>query len=222
MENQDVPLGKSMGTQLLTAEDKKVIEEAIARAEATTSGEIVFAVADASANYHHATLSGALAGMALITMIYLLSPAPHTVDLVLWVELVSFAILHALIPHIPWRRWFISSREMNARTHEAAFMQFYSSGLYRTREANGVLIFLSLLERRVVVLGDRGIHEKMGNEHWDDVRDKIIRGIRAGKPREGVCDAVEACGAALSKHFPYRPDDTNELSNQVIDSSRPR
>jgi putative membrane protein len=206
-----------MGGQLLTGDDKKAIEEAITKAEAATSGEIVFAVTDASDHYHHATLSGALVGMSLITLAYLISPAPHTVDLVLWVELVSFAILHAVIPYIPMRRWFIPSREMNARTQEAAFVEFYSSDLYKTQGANGVLIFLSLLERRVVVLGDRGIHEKLGNEHWDDVRDKIIRGIRAGKAREGICEAVDACGAALGKYFPHRPDDINELPDQVID-----
>ena len=206
-----------MAKHLLTKEDKKVIEEAICKAESATSGEIVFAVTDASAHYHHAWLSGALIGMALITAIYLILPAPHTVGFVLWVELVSLAVLYAIIPHIPWRRRLISPREMNARTQEAAFMEFYSSGLYRTRESNGVLIFLSLLERRVVVLGDRGIHEKLGNEHWNDVRNRIIRGIRAGKPREGICEAVEVCGAALAKHFPHRLDDVNELPDQVID-----
>ena len=208
----------SMARHLLTKEDKKVIEEAIDKAESTTSGEIVFAVADASAHYHHAWLSGALIGMALITALYLILPVSHTVGFVLWVELVSFAVLYAAIPHIPWRRQLVPPHEMDARTHDAAFMEFYSSGLYRTRESNGILIFLSLFERRVVVLGDRGIHEKLGNEHWDDVRDKIIRGIRAGKPREGICEAVEACGAALARHFPHRPDDVNELPDQVIDS----
>lgn len=209
-----------MARHLLTEEDKQAIEEAVGKAEASTSGEIVFAVTGASAHYHHATLSGALVGMALITALYLVLPAPHTVGVVLWVELVSFAVLYAVIPHIPWRRRLIPPREMDARTHEAAFMEFYSSGLYRTHESNGILIFLSLLERRVVVLGDRGVHDKLGNEHWDDVRDKIIRGIRAGKPREGICAAVEACGAALAKHFPHRPDDVDELPDQVIDRRR--
>ena len=206
-----------MPKHLLTEEDKKAIEAAIGRAESATSGEIVFAVVDSSAHYHHAWLSGALIGMALITALYLVLPTPHTVDFVLWVELVSFAVLYAILPRIPWRRRLIPAREMDARTQEAAFMEFYSSGLYRTRETNGVLIFLSLFERRVVVLGDRAIHEKLGNEHWDDVRDKIIRGIKAGKAREGICEAAEACGAALAKHFPHRPDDVNELPDQVID-----
>ncbi len=206
-----------MSKKLLTEEDKKAIEEAVRRAEARTSGEIVFAVADASDHYHHVTIQGALIGMALATAAYLAVPLSHTVTAILWTELISFAVFYALTPHLPLRRRLISGKEMDARVHEAAFMQFYSSGLYRTREANGVEIFLSVFERRVVVIGDKGIHEKMGNPHWDEVRDRIIRGIRQGKAREGICSAIESCGEALAKHFPHRPDDINELPDQVID-----
>ncbi len=203
--------------KLLTEEDKKEIEQAIRRAEAQTSGEIVFALSDASDRYHHATMQGALAGMAVAAAVYLALPVSRTITALLWTELISFAVLYALLPRLPWRRWFIPGREMDERVRQAAFMQFYSSGLHRTRESNGVEIYLSVLERRVVVIGDRGIHEKMGTPHWDDVRDRIIRGIREGKAREGICTAVEACGEALAKHFPHRPDDVNELSDKVID-----
>lgn len=207
-----------MHRTLLTQEDRKAIEDAVRKAEAQTSGEIVFAVTDASAHYHHATIQGAVIGMAVASAVYLSLPFSHTITGMLWTELLSFVFFYALIPYVPWRRWLISAREMDARVHEAAFMQFYTSGLYRTRESNGVEIYLSLFERRVVVIGDRGIHEKMGNPHWDGVRDRIIQGIKQGKPREGICTAIEICGEALALHFPHRLDDVNELPDQVIDS----
>ncbi len=203
--------------KLLTEEDKRTIERAVQNAEAQTSGEIVFAVADASAHYHHSAIQGALIGMAAATAAYLVMPLAHTITTVLWIELISFSALYALLPHLPLRRLLISDREMNARVHEAAFMQFYASGLYRTRESNGIEIYLSLFERRVVVIGDRGIHEKMGNPHWDEVRNRIIEGIRTGKTVEGICSAIEVCGKALAEHFPRRPDDINELSDEVVD-----
>ncbi|HYK88541.1 MAG TPA: hypothetical protein VE398_07210 [Acidobacteriota bacterium] len=206
-----------MGGKLLTEGDRRVIEEAIRKAEAKTSGEIVFAVADASAHYQHATIQGAVIGMAAAAAAYLALTATHSITALLWIELISFASLQALLPHLPWRRYLIPRRELDARVHEAAFMQFYSSGLYHTRESNGVEIYLSIFERRVVVIGDMGIHEKMGNPHWDEVRDTIIRGIKQGKAGEGIAAAIETCGSALSKHFPHRADDTNELSDQVID-----
>lgn len=204
-------------SELLTEEEKTAIAEAIKAAEATTSGEIVFAVTDASARYPQATLQGALIGMALTTALCLLVLSEPTVTEVLWIELLSFAVVYAALPYLAWRRWLIPRREIDARVRQASLIEFYSSGLYRTRESNGILIYLSRFERHVAVLGDRGIHEKLGDPHWDDVRDTIIRGIRARKAGAGICAAVEICGKALAKHFPRRPDDTDELPDKVIE-----
>jgi putative membrane protein len=200
----------------LSEQDNKSIEAAIKKAEATTSGEIVFVAAPASSQYLHATLQGAIIGMAIVTAIFMLLHIEHTTTSLLWTEFISFAVFYALISRLTCKRWIISNREMDARVGEAAFMQFYSSGLYKTRESNGVEIYLSLLERRVVVIGDSGIHAKMGNAHWDNVRDFIIQGIRQGDICGGICTAIENCGKALAEHFPPRPDDINELPDQVI------
>jgi putative membrane protein len=204
---------------LLSEEDHKIIEAAIKKAESATSGEIVFTAAEASANYPHATLQGAIIGMAIVAAVFLMLPIVHTTTTLLWTEVISFAVFYALLPRIAWRRWIISKQEMDARVQEAAFMQFYASGLYRTRESNGVEIYLSMLEREVVVIGDRGIHQKMGDQHWQDVRDLIILGIRRGDARDGICAAIESCGKALGAYFPPRADDVNELSDRVINRS---
>jgi putative membrane protein len=202
---------------LLSEEEKQTVAEAIKKAELTTSGEIVFALTDRSGHYHHAYLQAALIGAIAMTALYLALPVPQSIGLVIWTEIVGFALALAVIPHTPWQRWFISKKEMDECVQDSAFREFYASGLYKTRESNGVLIYLSCLERRVVVLGDKGIHEKMGDPHWSEVRDQIIRGIRQGQAAQGICAAVEICGRALARHFPRPPDDINELPDEVID-----
>lgn len=209
-----------MARPLLTEEDRKIIAQAIASAERRTSGEIVFGLTDASSGYRHATFQGALAGMILCTALYLVFPLPHSINRLLWTELLSFLVCYALFSRLSWRKWFISAAEMDERVRDAAFMEFYASRLYRTREENGVLIYLSQFEHRVVILGDRGIHEKMGDAHWGELRDLIIRGIRKGRARESVCEAIAMCGEALARHFPRRTDDVNELDDRVIDRTR--
>ncbi|NLV32064.1 MAG: hypothetical protein GXY47_13015 [Acidobacteria bacterium] len=201
---------------LLSEREQKAVEEAIRKAESRTSGEIVFVVTPASGRYLHATLRGALLGMAAVTIAFLLLPFPHTALTILTVEPLAFAVFYALLPRLPLRRWFISKQTLDTRVREAAFMQFYSSGLDRTRESNGVEIYLSLFEREVVVLGDRGIHARMGNRSWDEVRDLIIRGIREKRAGEGICAAVDLLGKVLAEHFPPRPDDVNELPDGVV------
>lgn len=199
----------------LSEEDNRYIEEAIQKAEASTSGEIVFAVAAASARYLHATLQGALIGMAVVTAVYLMLPLRHSLMGLLWTEFISFAAFYTVLPYASWRRWIIPNGEMDARVQDAAFMHFYERGLHRTRESNGVLIYLSLFERRVVVIGDRNIHAKMGDSYWQNVRDLIISGIHSGDLRGGIVAAVESCGKALAEHFPPRRDDVNELPDKV-------
>jgi putative membrane protein len=213
--------------KLLTDEDNKKIEAVIRKAESMTSGEIVFATAEASSRYRHATIQGAVFGMAIITAVYLAIPHlvpgtadfpifAHTTTHLLWAEFLAFAFFYVVLPYTSWRRWIISQPDMDARVYEAAFMQFYSSGLFRTRDSNGIEIFLSFFEREVVVIGDRAINEKMGEQHWNKVRDLIIQGIKRGKACEGICAAIESCGQALAQHFPRKPDDTNELPDSVI------
>jgi putative membrane protein len=204
-------------TMLLSEEEKRAVAEAIKRAELTTSGEIVFALTDKSGRYPHADLQAALIGAIAAAAIYLALPVPQSMGLLIWTEIIGFALTLAVISHIPWRRWFISKKEMDECVQDSAFREFYASGLYQTRESNGVLIYLSCFERRVVVLGDKGIHAKMGDPHWNEVRDRIIRGIRQGQAVQGICAAVEICGQALARHFPRRPDDINELPDEVLD-----
>ncbi len=201
----------------LSEQDRAAIEEAVRQAELATSGEIVFATADSSGRYRSAVFHGAILGMAAATAIYLALPIAHNIGLLLGIQFSAFALSFTLIPYLPFRRRLIPRRQMEEQVLEAAMREFYAGGLYRTREANGVLIYLSCLERHVVVLGDKGIHDKMGDDWWCGVRQAIIEGIHRGNAVEGICRAIAMCGKALVEHFPRPEDDTNELPDRVID-----
>ncbi|MDR1728874.1 MAG: hypothetical protein LBT74_13290 [Acidobacteriota bacterium] len=203
-------------TGFLTDGEQEAIAAAVRRAEAGTSGEIVFSLSPASGRYRHATLLGALCGMAVASAVFLSLPFGHSVARLLWVEALSFAASYAAFLLPPFRRLPIARSAMEERVREAAFVQFYAAGLHQTRESNGVEIYLSLFERMVVVIGDKGVNAKMGGRGWDEVRDAVIGGIRAGKACEGICEAVGICGRVLAEHFPPRPDDVNELPDQVL------
>jgi len=201
----------------ITEQDKDAVAAAIGDAERKTSGEIVFAVTERAGRYRHISYLTGIGGLLMASAVYLALPLPHTIPGLLWTQLIGYLGAFSLSFQRPLQRFLIPDKEMDARVGEAAFEEFYASGLHRTREQNGVLIYLSLLEQRVVVLGDRGIHEKMGDRHWKEVRDRILKGIRQGDAGKGICEAVRLCGEALATHFPPRPDDVNELSDAVLD-----
>ena len=88
-------------------------------------------------------------------------------------------------------------------------------GVYATRDRTGVLIFLSALEHRVVILGDRGIHQRVQDPGWSELVALLVAAIKQGKSADGVCEVITRLGELLARDAPIREDDTNELANEV-------
>ena len=92
---------------------------------------------------------------------------------------------------------------------------FERLGMHRTAERHGVLIYVSVTDRKLAVIGDAGIHERVGEAYWRELVDAVRDRLRQQRSREGLIHAVEQVGETLSRHFPRRPDDVNELSDDV-------
>ena len=97
-----------------------------------------------------------------------------------------------------------------------AVRAFYEKGLYKTKKNTGILFLISILERKVRILADSGIHEKIGQQTLDGFAKGVSQGIRNGRACDSLCKAIEGSGELLALHFPVTPDDTNELSDEVM------
>ena len=99
---------------------------------------------------------------------------------------------------------------------KAADKAFARLGMTRTKDHNGVLFFVVPARRKFVVLGDRGIHERVGQEFWDSVAAILSEKFRQGDFTGGLVRGIEKVGEQLATHFPYDPErDKNELSDEV-------
>lgn len=92
---------------------------------------------------------------------------------------------------------------------------FEELGMHRTRDRNGVLVYVAVADRQVAVLGDSGINEQVPEGFWTDVVGLLKLHFAAGRHAEGLVEAVHLIGEKLSSFFPLREDDTDELSNEV-------
>jgi uncharacterized membrane protein len=92
---------------------------------------------------------------------------------------------------------------------------FVELGMHRTRDRNGVLIYLAVADHRLAIVGDEGIHARVGDDYWNGLRDLMVAHLREGRARDALGEAVAEVGRTLRAQFPRRPDDTNELSDQV-------
>jgi uncharacterized membrane protein len=92
---------------------------------------------------------------------------------------------------------------------------FERLGLTRTALRSGVLLYVAVEDRKLAVIGDAGVHQRVGPEYWDRLRAALVAHFREGRPRDGLVAAVREVGETLARHFPRAPDDRNELSDEV-------
>jgi len=115
----------------------------------------------------------------------------------------------------------VSIKEKKALFHkkksilEYAVSEFNRLGIKKTRDKTGILIFILLKEREFYILADSAINDKVAENTWELVKDKMEASFRKKKFCEGIINAVDEIGTILSEHFPRKSDDTNELSDEV-------
>lgn len=119
--------------------------------------------------------------------------------------------IRVLVVSASKRPWNLTSPEK--AVHQRARREFASMGIGNTADRTGILIMLSLKERRVEVLADKGINDKV--KAWEEVVEIIVSNIKQGKQAAGIIQAVEFVGKILAEHFPRKKDDTNELSDEI-------
>jgi putative membrane protein len=208
---------------LFSDDELRAIEQAAAGAERRTSGEIVPYVVGACDEYRETTwkaaVLGAVLGGAVGVAVHFLggfwggSP---------WLWFVLPATLTAGVAAAASRslslvrRLLVPDAILDLRARRRAALAFLDEEVFATRDRTGILIFVALFERRVVVLGDAGINRAVPDGAWQGIVTGIVRGIRDGRTAASMVAAIQECGRLLEAHrVEIRPDDTDELDNRL-------
>lgn len=112
-------------------------------------------------------------------------------------------------------RVHVQPKATGAGIRPVAERTFERLGMTKTALRNGVLLFIASEERRFVILGDRGIDEKVPSGFWDDIAAKLTIRFQAAEFTDGIVEAIRSTGEHLKEHFPRSADDVNELSNEI-------
>lgn len=195
------------------------IENQIAEIEKKTSGEIVVALVPTSDSYFRIRLMGALSGGFAATCIALFIEYQGHWGYAFW---KLFLIqLFGIFSGITLSYWPVFARILvpkyirTRNVHREALAQFTALGLHATKEHSGILILLSVFERSVEILADRGIHSKVDAGYWKKHTDKIAEGFSSKQPAAHLAEVLKEIGNKLADHFPPDPLNPNELSNKV-------
>jgi putative membrane protein len=197
--------------------EKENISTLIKNAERETSGEIAVMVVDASDSYREAEFLGALLLSAFIALVFAVSL--HLVTIWSYIPAVIifwFPALYFMRRFPRFKLTLSGKKRLEEAVRERAIRAFFEKKLYRTREETGVLIFISTLEHKVWLLGDRRINERIGPELWQELSGTLAGKIREDQAFEGMRSVIEMLSGVLKEHFPPAADDTNELPDEVI------
>jgi putative membrane protein len=212
----------------ISATDISEITKAVQAAEANTTGDIVPMIVRRSSAVRHVPVILALSFSLLFLGLEMLGLNGWYLSDVMpfirehWtLQIVFLFVLFAIgwwMAHLhPVQRWLTSDADEKDQVEKRAQLEFFLQRLNRTHRHSAVLIFVSVMERRAVILADEGLAKHLTPKDWTAVLDPLSQYLRKGQWTEGFQDAIRRSGDLLKTHFPAKNGESaGELSNQLI------
>jgi len=220
----------------LSEADHDKVSSAIAAAEANTNGEIVAVATPISDPYHDVALHWAVAAMILV-----LAWAAWRPDWLTWWydtltggwhaeptlgELLTFLMILAVLKFtavllilkwMPLRLALTPGPTKHRRVRRRAVAVFKAAAERRTVGRTGVLIYLSMAERRAEIVADDAILQVTDETTWGDAMAALLADVKDGRVGDGMVAAIERVGEVLAEHFPPTDGDINEIPDKLIE-----
>ncbi len=98
---------------------------------------------------------------------------------------------------------------------DMAAHMFYKLKMDKTELRNGILFYLAVSDQKFAIIGDKGIHEKVPENFWDNIKDRMLDHFKLQQFTEGLTLGIGMAGEKLKAYFPLQTDDSNELDNEV-------
>ena len=201
---------------LLTEQDHQTLKTATQKAEAKTSGEVYTVVAQRSDNYAYIPLL-MIAFFSLSTPLPLLYLTDFGADTIWMVQVGVFVALSLLLQLAGSHPILVPSTVKARRVYRSAVEQFLAHNVHTTTERTGILLYVSLAEKRVELVADSGINDKIEPSEWQGIVDNLTAAIAKDDLAQGLADAIQRCGENLTQHFPADTPNKNELSDHIIE-----
>ncbi len=220
----------------LSDADREKISAAITAAEANSNGEIVAVATPISDPYHDVALHWALIPLfavlawaawrptALVWWFDFLfggwSPDPtmsQLLTLLMVFAALKFTIALLILKWMPLRLALTPPATKHRRVRRRAVAIFKAAAERRTAGRTGILVYLSMAERRAEIVADEAILKVTDEHTWGEAMASLVGEVRRGRPAEGIVAAIERVGAVLAEHFPRSADDINEIPDKLIE-----
>jgi len=197
--------------------DRQRIRQAIESSEKQFDGELVTIIAAASDTYRY--IPTMWAGLVTLLAPWLTLLVAPGLDLfaVLTVQSAVFLVVILLFHWRPVKMALVPRPVQQQRASRLAHEQFFRRGLHLTHNHNAVLLFVSVAERYVEIVADRGINECVNNDCWSEIVDGFTARVRAGLIAEGFLQAIGECTGHMTRYYPPGKEDVKILPDHLIE-----
>lgn len=196
--------------------DLPLIASAVQEIEKKTTGEIVPVVIERSVNIGSARFANFLFWFSTALILDLVFFSSESWWYFLFLQLLALGCFLISNKIRFWFEKFIPDTDEWQAVQIRAEREFFRLGLHKTENASGVLIFVSLFERKVVLLADHGIHSRLQDDAWTPMVAQLTENIKTRSLASGLTQAINSCGELLTQNFPGQKTKRNELSNELV------
>lgn len=202
---------------MISQKDQNDISSIIDLAEEKTRAELIPMVVTKSDAYPAAHFRCAVLMSFIFTIALYLSPLDILNPIYfIWIQIPGFIIGYFLANIDFIARFFVTNKEMEEEVHQRAVEAFFEHNLHSTDEHVGVLFFVSRFERKVKIISDIGIRQKINDDQWQTIIDTFKQEARQTTYIEALKLAIPRVGDILSKNFPSSGKNKNEINNHII------
>lgn len=220
----------------LTEADHDKVSAAIAAAETKSNGEIVAVATPLSDSYHDVALHWALVPLFAVLAWAAWRPTSLTwwyefllggwtpeptlsqlLTLLMVFAALKFTVALLILKWMPLRLALTPAATKHRRVRRRAVTVFRAAAERRTEGRTGILIYLSMGERRAEIVADEAILKVTDEHTWGEAMATLLVEVRAGRPGDGIVAAIERVGTVLAEHFPRSAGDVNEIPDKLIE-----
>ncbi len=211
---------KQFKAKHLSSDQIAKISASVKQAEMKTQGEIVPMIVGRSSAIGHIpffafllSLSCALVGFITFEHLW---PVEHHWIILIAIVLACLALGIIAAPLKPVQRWLIPDWDLEEQVWRRAQSEWALQKIQKTETRTGILIFVSVMERKAVVLADEGISKHYSEDTWKQVVKSLSEHLHRGEWAVGFEKAVHLCGEILQKHLPASDRNPNEICDELI------
>jgi putative membrane protein len=207
---------------LISGSDKEKIKKAIDDLERTSTGELLTFITFKSSNYLYFryVFSSVIALFIMFFyLVFLKNIIFYNLDsnlIAMLLYLLVFTFCFFISEKYFVLQYLIPNKVKKHKCEKQASIEFFKNGMYKTKDNTGILIYISILEKEVIVIGDEGINSKIESKSWDLLINTIIEGIKSKDLASGIVAGLKASNDLVKTHFPLKEEYLNEISNSLI------